>query len=109
MSSALRFSAVFGATFAVLYVVAMEMNIAAFTYHPRLMEFGLGTEPARSGPAMYWFGWMTTSAIGGLVLGAVASILPVRGARPWYALAWLLPLGAMLASLYFMIPFFTKV
>lgn len=108
MTGALRFTAVFGATFAILYVVAMEMNIAAFTYHPRLMEFGLGTESVRSGPAMYWYGWVATSAIGGLVLGAVAWILPVRAPRLWYALGWLLPLGGMIAAVYFMIPFFTK-
>ena len=106
--SALRFTAVFSASFAILYVVAMEMNIAIFTYHPRLMVFGLGTEAPRSGPAIYWFGWMATAALGGLALGVLAGVLPARDGRLWYAIGWFLPLGAMLAALYFMIPFFTK-
>ena len=105
---ALRFTAVFGATFAILYVMAMEMNIAAFTYHPRLMAFGLGSDAPRSGPAMYWYGWLATAALGGLALGLLAAVLPVRGAKLWYALGWLAPLGAMLAALYFMLPFFTR-
>jgi len=93
----------------VLYVFAMEMNLAAFTYHPRLVEFGLGVEPPRSGPAMYWFGWITTSIGGGLVAGAIA-LVAAHGlaARYWLWLGWLAPAGAMIAACYFMIPFFTK-
>jgi len=108
MSASFRFCAVFGAVFAILYVVAMESNWAAFTYHPRPMEFGLGVEPARDGPAMYWYGWLATSALGGATLGLIAMALPANVPRLWHALAWVWPRGGMIAAGYFMIPFFTR-
>ena len=108
-TSGLAFWAGFALTASILYVVAMEMNWAALTYHPRPVDFDLGTQPPRDGPAMYWYGWMTTSALGGVVGGIVAAVLArqVPG-RVWLGLGWVLPALAMAASLYFMIPFFTK-
>lgn len=105
----LAFWATFAAVASVLYVVAMELNFAAFTYHPRLVEFGLGVEAPRSGPAMYWYGWLTTAALGGLVAGLVAVLAARRigTANLWLAIGWLVPAAAMAAALYFMIPFFT--
>jgi hypothetical protein len=106
----LVFFGVFAAAFAVIYVFAMELNWAAFTYHPRLVEFDIGAKPPRSGPAMYWYGWMTTSALGGLAAGgaAVAMLSRTVPAKLWFALGWLVPAGAMLVSIYFMMPFFTR-
>jgi hypothetical protein len=105
----LAFWSVFAGVACVMYVVAMEMNLASFTYHPRLAEFGWGVERPRSGPAMYWYGWMTTSALCGLVGGAVAALAARRVGRGlWLAAGWVVPAGAMLASIYFMIPFFTR-
>lgn len=107
--TALAFWSVFATVAGVLYVVAMEMNLAAITYHPRLVEFDLGTVPPKSGPAMYWYGWMTTAAGGGLIAGALAAILTRAGgsAKLWLWLGWIGPAVAMLASAYFMLPFFT--
>jgi hypothetical protein len=109
--SGLAFWAAFAAVAAVLYVVAMELNWAVFTYHPRLGTFALGVEAPRSGPAMYWYGWLTTAAGGGVVAGAAASVAArARSDRTASALAlwlgWLVPAGAMATALYFMIPFF---
>ena len=113
MASANRFLVFFGvfaAAFAVIYVFAMELNWAAFTYHPRLVEFELGAKPPRSGPAMYWYGWMATAAMGGLAAGAVAVAVLARRlpAKFWLALGWLVPAGAMIVTIYFMMPFFTR-
>lgn len=108
MTQSFRFVSVFAAVAAVLYVVAMEVNWAAFTYHPRLVEFGWGAEPSRNGPAMYWYGWITTATFGGIVAGAIAAIAPWRGDKFWPLIGWLVPAGAMAASVYFMIPFFTR-
>ncbi len=105
----LVFWSAFAVVSCVLYVFAMEMNLAAFTYHPRLVEFDLGPQPARSGPAMYWFGWTATSIGGGLVGGALALVV-ARGLtmRVWLWLGWSVPAVAMIVACYFMIPFFTK-
>ena len=101
---------VFAAVFAVLYVFAMELNWAAFTYHPRLMEFELGTQPPRNGPAMYWYGWLTTAALGGLAAGLAAMAVLTRqlSANLWLTMGWLVTAGAMLVAVYFMLPFFTR-
>ena len=101
---------VFAAVFAVLYVIAMELNWAVFTYHPRIMEFDIGTQPPRNGPAMYWYGWMTTAVLGGIVAGIVARLALARKfpATLWLALGWLVPAGAMVVAVYFMLPFFTR-
>ena len=105
----LVFWSAFAAVAGVLYVVAMELNWAAFTYHPRLIEFGLGVERPRSGPAMYWYGWIATATGGGLVAGMLA-LGAARGlaARYWLLVGWVVPAAAMIAACYFMIPFFTK-
>ena len=102
----LAFWAGFAATAGVLYVAAMELNWAAFTYHPRLGEWAWGVERPRSGPAMYWYGWLATAALGGSVAGAIAAALS-RAESLWFRLGWIVPAAAMVAAVYFMIPFFT--
>ncbi len=94
---------VFSACFAVLYLVAMYNNIALMTYVPRLgqwLPFTV-TLPARSGPAMYWYGWLATSALGAGMCSAVALLVPVNllsaVARP---AAWLVPLGVMVGLVW---------
>ena len=52
---------VFSAMFAVLYLLAATFNYALFTYHPLLHELDLLAQPAKAGPAMYWYGWITVS------------------------------------------------
>jgi hypothetical protein len=109
MTARLAFWSTFAAVACVMYVVAMEMNLAAFTYHPRLVEFAWGVERPKSGPAMYWYGWIATSALCGLAVGAVAAVAARGvGRTPWFALGWVVPAVAMLAAIYFMIPFFTR-
>jgi hypothetical protein len=103
------FWAVFAGVAGIVYVAAMENNWAAFTYHPRLVEFAWGVERPKSGPAMYWYGWMTTSALCGLAAGAVAALAARRIGRSfWFAAGWVVPAGAMLAAIYFMLPFVTR-
>jgi hypothetical protein len=106
----LVFFGVFAAAFAVLYVIAMELNWAAFTYHPRLGLFELGAKPPRTGPAMYWYGWMATSALGGLTAAVLAMVglANFLSAKAWLLISWVVPVGAMAAAAYFMLPFFTR-
>src|SRR5262249_16269312 len=73
---------VFSTAFAVFYLISATFNYALFTYHPILHEINLLAQSIKSGPAMYWYGWMTTAAIGALAVAAVGSFIPSRW-EPW--------------------------
>jgi hypothetical protein len=92
---------VFTAAFAVIYLAAVENNLALFTYHPRIGEWGLLAEPPRSGPAMYWYGWIATSLV-----GAAAASLAALPLTAWYRppawVGWAIPLAVMIAFVYFL-------
>ena len=60
------------------------------------------------GPAMYWYGWLATSALGALVVAALASWLPASLSRLWANLSWAVPLAAMGAFVYILRGYFTK-
>ena len=91
------FAIVFAVVYAVAYTLAVWKNYALFTYHPAIYEWGLGVQKAKDGPAMYWYGWMATSAIVASIAGVLASLLPAAAQRRvWPGLAWLVPLCAML-------------
>jgi len=91
------FAIVFAVVYAVTYALAVWKNLALFTYHPAIYEWGLGVQKAKDGPAMYWYGWMATSAIVASIAGVLASLLPAAVQRRlWPGLAWLVPLCAML-------------
>lgn len=70
------FAIVFAAVYAVVYVIAVEKNLALFTYHPAIGEFGVWVEKPRSGPAMYWYGWMATAGVVAFLAGLIAALLP---------------------------------
>jgi len=99
----------FTIAFAVLYLLSVEFNWALFTYHPALEEFGLLAQKPKDGPAMYWYGWIATSAVGALFVAAAASRVPA-GSASWLrsGLAWAVPLAAMLAFVYILRGYFTK-
>jgi len=106
----MAFAIGFAIAYPIIYVIVFHLNLALFTYHPALGEFGLGPDRPRQGtPAMYWFGWIATSAIGAAAVAAVAAAWPERLARPLpVALAWLVPLGAMLTAAGLMGHFFLR-
>ena len=86
------FVVMFAVAYAIFYVVSVEYNLALFTYHPALEEFGFLVEQAKDGPAMYWYGWMATSAISASVFAALASSLPEGWAkRLWPGWSWAAP------------------
>jgi len=91
---------VFSAAFAVLYVVAMDENLALMTYVPRLRQWLPLTvaPPNNAGPGMYWYGWIATSAVGAAACAALALFVPAHllssVAR---RAAWVVPMGVMLA------------
>jgi hypothetical protein len=98
---------VFAAAFAVIYVLAVQMNWALVTYHPRLGEWELLTAPPKSGPAMYWYGWMMTAAIGAICVSLAA--LPLQGhLKPPIWIGWTVPLLVMGVFVYLFRSFFLR-
>src|SRR5262249_60191730 len=88
---------VFSTAFAVFYLISATFNYALFTYHPLLHEIDLLAQPVKAGPAMYWYGWMTTAAIGALVVAAVGTFIPSRWG-PWVQRA--ITFACVLAGLF---------
>ena len=97
------FALVFGIAFAVLYVVCDMAKLPMFTYHPGTDRIDWGYAAARrdEGPAMYWYGWLATSALGAATLGGLIAWLPalMRSKIP-LTLAWVVPLVLMPILLY---------
>jgi hypothetical protein len=97
------FSLVFGVGFAFLYVVCDIAALPMFTYHPGTDRIDPGFALARrdEGPAMYWYGWIATSALGASILGFLASLLPgMARSRIPMALAWVVPVVLLPVLIY---------
>jgi type II secretory pathway component PulF len=111
-----RFAFTFGATFAVLYVVALAKDLALFTVFPSLGIVLAGTHHSRDvtapamgflAPAMYWYGWAATAALGALMVGVVAALLPARWTQTlWQEWVWAIPVLSMIACVYLTLPWF---
>ncbi len=112
-----RFAFTFGAAFAVLYVVALAKKLALFTVYPSLGLVVWGTHYSRDvvdpamgflAPAMYWYGWTATAALGALGAGFLAAMMPERWTRRvWLGWLWVIPTLAMLGCVYLTLPWFT--
>ena len=103
------FAVVFTVVYSVTYLIAVQNNYALFTYHPALEEFGPLVETPRDGPAMYWYGWIATSAIVALIAGALTRFIPGRLAgRLWSGWSWAVPIASMLVFSYMLSGFFTR-
>ena len=56
---------------------------------------------------IYWYGWTVTAALGALLLGFIAALLPERRMRwVWPGLVWFAPTAAMAACVYLTLPWF---
>ena len=112
-----RFAFAFGVAFAVLYVLALAKNLALFTVYPSFGIVVWGTHLARDvvapamgflAPAMHWYGWAATAALGALVAGLLAAAMPERWARRiWPGWLWVVPVSAMLGCAYLTLPWFS--
>ena len=112
-----RFAFAYGAAFAILYVVALKLDLALFTVYPSLGIVLLGTHHSRDtvdpamgflAPAMYWYGWTATAALGALVVGLVAVSVPERWTRRFRLgwMLWVIPVLAMIGCVYLTLPWF---
>jgi hypothetical protein len=97
------FALVFGVCFGIFYVICDLAALPMFTYHPGTGRIDPGFVRARpdEGPAMYWYGWIATSALGAFVVGIAAAMLPERvsGKIP-LALAWAVPIVLLPVLIY---------
>jgi amino acid permease len=111
-----RFAFAYGPAFAVFYVVALKLDLALFTVYPSLGVVLPGTHHPRDvvdpalgflAPAMYWYGWAATAALGALMFGLVAALFPGRWTqRIWLEWLWVFPAAAMVACVYLTLPWF---
>lgn len=112
-----RFAFAYAIAFAVLYVVALKLDLALFTVYPSLGVVLLGTHHSRDvvapalaflAPAMYWYGWTATAALGALMFGLMAALFPERWTRGfWQGWLWVAPVAAMAACVYLTMPWFS--
>ena len=103
------FAIVFAAAYALLYVFAVQKNWALFTYHPATNTFAPLTGKAPAGPSMYWYGWMSTAAIGAAILAGLASLLPTAVTRRiWPCFAWAVPLCVILVFAFLLRGYFLR-
>src|SRR5262245_8614253 len=108
-----RFAIAYGTAFAVLYVVALKLDLALFTVYPSLGIVLLGTHRSRDSvdpamgflaPAMYWYGWTATAAIGARMGGLVAALVPEHWTRGFWSWWRIVPVRAMIACIYLTLP-----
>ena len=105
------FVIVFAISAAILYVAYDLIGWTLFTVHPATgrLEWGRTLPRPNEGPVMYWYGWTVAAIIGGAIFGFLATLLPENVARkiPLF-LIWLVPLLAVPALIYSLMPFWTK-
>jgi|GEM_PF-1196889 len=101
-----RFSpTAFMAAYCIAYSVALALDLPLFIYYPLGGDFVWGPHPAQGlGPGMAWYGIMADA----LIAAVVAALVVPQGwidrlLRHW---AWVIPVVAMLVSIWFMRGFF---
>jgi hypothetical protein len=99
----------FSSAFVICYALSVQFNLALFTYHPQLRQFAFLVEPPKAGPAMYWYGWLATSALGALLVSAIALALPRQPTmRIWSGIVWLVPIGGIIFFFYLLQGYFLR-
>ena len=92
------FAMTFTVGYAVIYAVCTELNLPLLTYHPVIGEIDLLGTPPRSGPAMYWYGWLLASLIGATILAGVATITPEKWMQRSITFGVLVAVGYLIVS-----------
>jgi hypothetical protein len=103
---------IFSAAYAVLYLGAMYYNLALFTYYPAAKQFYplVPATPQARGPAMFWYGWIATAALGALALSVLSLAVPARWEmRVWPGWSWLAPIAVFLTLIVILRAWFIRV
>ena len=106
MTKAERLAAVFAIAFAIIYAPTMDFNWTLATYHPLQGVWEWFKAPPKGGgsPAMYWYGFVFTAGLFGLVVAGLAALVPDRimARVPWATLTWVVT--TLLACLHLLRP-----
>jgi hypothetical protein len=112
MTKTERLAAIFAVAFAIIYAPTMDNNWTMATYHPIQGIWQLGRAPPLSGgsPAMYWYGFVLTAALGAAIVTALAALIPARlqDRVPWHSLTWIVALCSIAYIAYVLVPYATK-
>jgi hypothetical protein len=112
MTKAERLAAIFAIAFAIIYAPTMDNNWTAATYHPiqGIWQLGFARPLSGGSPAMYWYGFVITAAIGAAIVTAIAAVLPASLTErvPWRSLSWLVPVLSIIYIAYVLLPYATK-
>jgi len=113
MTKTERLAAIFAIIFAIIYAPTMDYNWTAATYHPiqGIWQFGRAAPLGGGSPAMYWYGFVITAALGAAVVTALAALIPdsLMDRVPWRSLTWLVPICSIIYIAYVLLPYATKV
>jgi hypothetical protein len=113
MTKTERLAGIFAVAFAAIYAPTMSFNWTAATYHPiqGIWQLGKAAPLGGGSPAMYWYGFIVTAAIGAAIVTAIAAFIPddLIDRVPWRSLVWLAPIAAIIYIGYDLLPYFTKV
>jgi hypothetical protein len=113
MTKTERLAAIFAIIFAIIYAPTMDYNWTAATYHPiqGIWQFGRAAPLGGGSPAMYWYGFVITAAVGAAAVTALASLIPdnLMDRMPWRSLTWLVPICSIIYIAYVLLPYATKV
>src|SRR6185369_4918726 len=66
-----------------------------FTYFPAVDQWHWGLVPGNDtiGPPMWWYGWIASAALLGLVCAAISLLLPERATEKlWATMVWVVPI-----------------
>lgn len=107
-----RLAAVFAVAFAIIYAPTMDNNWTAATYHPiqGIWQLGFARPLSGGSPAMYWYGFVITAAVGAAAVTALAACVPDKALErlPWRTLAYVAPIASIIYIAYVLLPYATK-
>jgi hypothetical protein len=107
-----RLACIFAIAFAIIYAPTMDLNWTAATYHPVQGMWDLGKAAPKGGgsPAMYWYGFIVTAALGALVVTGLAALVPDKLMErvPWANITWVVTVCTILYVAYVLLPYATK-
>ena len=97
------FAAVFSASFSLSYLLVDIYKLPFLSYFPATHQIVLGWTPStpEDGPAMYWYGWIVSSALIALSLSLLSRMLPESLLR-WIpvSIAWIVHITLIPALIY---------
>jgi hypothetical protein len=108
MTKVERLFPIYAVIFTLIYTYAVYKDLALVTYHPKLGVWDLGRTPSRDGPAMYWYGFVLYAFVLAVPLTALCAFIPEKVLEKLWSLTWLVPLVAMAAFVWLLLPYYTK-